>query len=185
VSGPNASGRAPKTPVHGAPVSTPTSPLALADDPSLDLPFSAAGPRAVNPSIVNLASVAAAQVDVEDLIGTELVADIDHLSRFGDAVRERFTVQPADKDLWRRCAERDWQLACPTMVQSRVSVETIPSFASSCASSVARATKQECLERPRLRSSSRATKHELTCRCRWQRRRSAGFRPSEIPQRSR
>ncbi len=104
MSGLNASGRAPKTPVHRAPVSTPTSPLALAD---LDLPFSAAGPRAVNPSIVNLASVAAAQVDVEDLIGTELVADIDHLSRFGDAVRERFTVQPADEDLWRRCTERD------------------------------------------------------------------------------
>jgi len=47
---------------------------------------------------VNLASIAAAQVDVEDLIGTELVADIDHLSRFGDAVRERFTVQLADVD---------------------------------------------------------------------------------------
>jgi len=94
VSGPNASGRASETPVHGAPVSTPTSPLALADDPSLDLPCSAAGPRAVNPSIVRFANVAAVDVDVEDLIATELLADIDHLSRFGDAVREHFTVQP-------------------------------------------------------------------------------------------
>jgi hypothetical protein len=101
----------------------------------------------VNPSIVRFANVAAVDVDVEDLIATELLADIDHLSRFGDAVREHFTVQPADKDLWRRCAERDWQPACPTMVQSRVSVEAIPSFASSCASSVARATKRECLEK--------------------------------------
>ena len=49
--------------------------------------------------------------------------------------------------LWRRCAKRDWQPACPTPVQSRVSVEAIPSFASSCASSVARATKRECLEK--------------------------------------
>ncbi len=68
--------------MHGAPVSTPTSPLALADDPSqasLDLPVSGAGPSAVNPGGVVLANIAAGNVDVEDLIGTELPANIDHL----------------------------------------------------------------------------------------------------------
>ena len=78
-------------------MSTHTSPLALADDPSLDLPFSAAGPRAVNPGGVISANVAAGNVDIEDLIGTELAANIDRLSRFGDAFREQFTVQPADE----------------------------------------------------------------------------------------
>jgi hypothetical protein len=51
----------------------------LADDPSLDLSFSAAGPSAVNPVGVNLARFAAGQVDVEDFSGTELSANIDHL----------------------------------------------------------------------------------------------------------
>lgn len=63
-------------------MSTPTSPLALADDPSqasLDLPVSGAGPSAVNPGGVLLAIIAAGNVDVEDLIGTELPANIDHL----------------------------------------------------------------------------------------------------------
>ena len=132
-------------------MSTPTSPLELADDPSLDLPFSAAGPRAVNPAGVSFANFAAVQVGVEDLIGTELVADIDHLSRFGDAVRERFTVQPADE------------------AYGGDALNVIGSLHSDQGCS--RATEHEL--------------HELTSRCPWQCRCSAGCLPSEIPRRSR
>jgi len=52
----------------------------------------------MNPAVVLVACRAAVEVGVEDVLGTELFAHVDHSHRFGDPLFQALTVERANVD---------------------------------------------------------------------------------------